>query len=189
MGVPRQTTLTILLSACLGGSGVGAAWVATGSEQDAPRVRRRDRDRGELSMMLGGVEWKATSARAKVQDGLLVISGSRMDGDRTTSVVRQSVELQIEEYAGPGRYQASANPLRPSLFVVVGLKADAESDAEMDAALVDTLSKATHVRLAGAEVTIESASDTEIVGTFSHESVEPSIAQGRFRAVIRKARR
>ena len=66
-------------------------------------------------MMLGGVEWKAKSTRAKIDGGVLTISGSGMDGDPAASVVRQSIELRLEGYTGPGQYMVSSNPLQPSL--------------------------------------------------------------------------
>jgi hypothetical protein len=114
----------------------------------------------------------------------LVISGSRLAGSTSSRMVRQSIEFHIPEYAGPGPYEAAIG----SMFLVVGVDTRGKTDSDMDAAVVEALTKAKHLQLAGAKVVIESANDTEIVGRFSFDRGPTNISNGRFRALV-KARK
>jgi len=146
--------------------------------------RRAKKDRGEASMRLGDVDWQGTSAQARLNKTTLVIKGRRTDWPSRTSAVSQSIDLYLRDYKGPGRYEASIG----SAFLVVGVDAGGATDSKMDAALVETLTKAKHLQIAGAEVVIESASDTEIVGTFSFDGGPTTISEGRFRALVKAAK-
>jgi len=132
-------------------------------------------------MMLGDVEWKGTSARAKRKKRTLIVTGARMDGP-LRSKVRQSVDLYLPEFNGPGTYTAKVG----SMFLVVGIKADAETDSEMDAAMAEALTKARHLQLEGAEVIVESDDGTQVVGRFSFAGRTTAISDGRFRAILKK---
>jgi len=154
-----------------------------------PRKRRwrTKRDRGEMAMQLGEIEWTG-SARAKLKNGNLKLSGS--NGQKIgTAWVSQSIELNIKDYSGPGDYTVPRHPLLPSLFLTVGFDEstiEASDDAGVNKAAIETLRKAKMIHLAGTKVTIESADDRQIIGTFSFKEGDPSITSGKFRAVMSK---
>ena len=105
--------------------------------------KRTKKDRGDASMQLGDVEWKGTSARARVKEktGTLIVSASRTDGSSQTGRVRQSIELYLSGYDGPGSYAAAIG----SMFLVAGLNPDAQTGSQMNAAVVRALSQAEHL--------------------------------------------
>lgn len=175
-------TRYLCAAAVAGVMSVGSAGPAAGE-----REQSRRRDRGDLAMRLGDVEWKATRCRAEIEGDELVISASRLDGRVTQGqAIRQSIELRIGDYAGPGSYTIPGDSAA-SLFLVVGISAgDAETPEGMDAAMVEALTRAKHVVLAGAKVSIESADEAQITGTFSWDGGTPAISEGKFRALIRR---
>jgi len=132
-------------------------------------------------MLLGDADWQGTSSRASFKGTTLKVEAARMDGP-LRSKVRQSLTLYLPEFDGPGTYTAK----RGSAFLVVGIDAGGESTPEMDAALVEALTKAKHLQLEGAEVVVESASDTQVVGSFSFDDGRMQVEDGQFRAVFRK---
>ncbi len=154
------------------------------AQDDKPKEKnRKDKDRGELTMLLNGVEWQAFSARARIRENILKISGSKSEGSYETKVVRQSLELSIRDYAGPGTYEASMTPMGSSIFLVVGL--NTQSETEMEKEVLESLTKAKHMLLTGAEIVIESDNGKEIRGTFSFKRGDSSIKDGKFRAIIK----
>lgn len=166
--------------------------------KDAGKQKRAKRDRGEMSMMLGDVKWEATSARARLKDKKLKITGSRMDGSVQTSMVRQALDLQIADFNGPGSYEVPrGHQGMMSNFSVVGLdtksitEADSkpageQQDKAMSKELMKSLADAKLVHLGGAKVEITAASDSEISGTFSFDDGKHQFTDGKFRAVIKK---
>ncbi len=162
---------------------------------DKPRQKK---DRGEMSMMLGTTKWEATSARARIKNKTLKISGSRMDGSVQTSMVRQALDLHIPDFNGPGTYEIpNGHAGLMSNFSVVGLDTKSivesegsktEDQAQKDAQkeLMKSLSGAKIVHLMGAKVEITKASDTEISGTFSFEDGKHMLKDGTFRAVVKQ---
>lgn len=154
------------------------------------RARTPPQDRGDATMTLGEMAWVASRASARLANGTLTITATRSlrQGSVTT---RESLTLQITDYTGPRDYVVS--PIG-SRFVAVGIDdttiaaAEGNDDAATKAALA-TLSKARHMLLTGARVTITAASGAEISGTFSRPSPpgvdQPAIANGTFRALLR----
>lgn len=178
------------------GSGSGEASGESASE-DQRKERRRERgkeDRGEGSMTLGGEPWEAERARFRIRDGKLKISLSRSDYDGKTSS-RQSLDLRIKDFEGPGAYQV--DPMG-SRFIGVGIdidkaKAAGKDDDKVKKEAVKAISGAKHMMLSGAKVTISEATDDQIVGTFSWQPPagldKPALEDGKFRAVKRKKRK
>ena len=114
-----------------------------------------------------------------------------MDIDReagTTS--RQSLALHVKDFQGEGEYTVSGS----STFIAVGLNTGAleeagSDDAKATAALTDTLSKSSYLRLGGAQVNVTSVSEKSIDGTFSKPSPgNPILTDGRFHAIIKEPR-
>ncbi|HUU33239.1 MAG TPA: hypothetical protein VMW48_04200 [Vicinamibacterales bacterium] len=148
------------------------------------------RDRGAASMTLATVTWQASRASARLATGRLTITANRTqrnDGVRNS----QSLILQIADFKGPGDYTVGPG----SMFVGVGIDVEAATAAGHDddaaaKAAVAMLSKAKHLSLLGAKVTITAASDSEISGTFSRPSPPgldlPGISDGTFRALLGK---
>lgn len=151
-------------------------------------AQREKKDRGDLSMLLDGAEWAAKSASARLREGTLKISASRIDGSPSTSMVRQAIDLDIADFDGPGTYTLGMS----SMFSVVGFEAGAAEQSDMNQQLADVLSKASMVRLQNAEVVIDSVGDKEISGHFApgelrSMSGEPiSITEGKFRAIVKE---
>ena len=154
----------------------------------AAEKKREKKDRGDFSMLLDGVEWAASSASARLRDGKLNISGSRIDGSPSTSMVRQAVSLDIADFDGPGTYTLGMM----STFSVVGFDTGTAQESDLDQPLAEALSKAAMVRLQNSEVVIDSVSKEAITGRFSpgamrSASGEPiAITEGRFRVVVRE---
>lgn len=178
-----------LLSAFNGGDACAEATSPEAGETPAPRERSSEKkDRGDLTMLLDGVEWSATSASARLRGGTLKISASRTDGSASTSLVRQTVNLDIAEFDGPGTYILGMS----SMFSVVGFKTDAAEQTDVNQQLADIFSKATMVRLQYAEVVIDSVSDEETVGHFSPGELRSmggeviEITDVRFRAIVKQ---
>lgn len=177
-------TLTTSLALALAVSTVLAA-------SDAQRrTRTPPQDRGDATMSLGEIAWVASRASARLANGTLTISATRSLRQGSVST-RESLTLQLADYKGPGDYVVSPTGSR---FVAVGIDdktiaaAEGDDDAATKAALA-TLSKARHMLLTGAKVTITAASATEISGTFSRPGTpgvdQPAIANGTFRALVR----
>lgn len=160
---------------------------ATEKKASKPAATKKDgkRDRGEGSMMIDQAKWVAKSARAKVGDGKLTLSFRRSDGDPSKNYIRQSLDLKIGDYKGPGDYVLTGFEGSQSDFVVVGFSAEAASSAELDTKLAEAFSNAKLINFNGAKVTIASADDAEIRGTFSHESGQTKVTEGTFRATVR----
>ncbi|MGE3175960.1 MAG: hypothetical protein AB7O32_00710 [Vicinamibacterales bacterium] len=154
------------------------------------RTRTPPQDRGEAAMTLGDMAWVASRASTRLANGRLTITATRSLRQGGVST-RESLTLQIADYKGPGDYVAA--PIGSS-FIAVGIDdktiaaAEGDADAATKAAIA-TLSKARHMMLMGAKVTITAASETEISGTFSRPGTpgvdQPAISGGTFRAVPR----
>jgi hypothetical protein len=150
------------------------------------RTKREKKDRGDGSMMLGEMEWLATSARARRKDEVLTISMSRMDGSVGEKMVRHSLELHIRDFKGPGDYTIGMVGGVPSLYIVVGFEAPkSESEEDAKAAAIQAFNQSKTIMLRGAKVTIASASDTEVVGTFEYNTGKLPITNGKFRAIVK----
>lgn len=176
---------TPLLSLLLLATACGGSADSDGSGRGA----RSDKDRGEASMQLGGATWQAERAKAKIEDGKLTISASRTDM-ADGKVSRQSLSLTVREFDGAGDYTTG---IAGSSFTAVGMdtkavEAAAESEEASKGALTDMLSKAKHMMLTNAKVTVTAVDDTEVTGTFSWQPTEgssqPAITGGTFRALV-----
>ena len=167
-----------------------AATEAPESGEKAPRKKREKKDRGEGSMMLGEIEWLASSARAKFKEDTLKISMSRMDGSVKDKMVRHSLDFHIRDFKGPGEYTIAMHGGMPSLYIVVGFSAP-DNDSEEDAtkAAMQAFNESKTVMLGGATVTVSSVTDTEVVGPFAHKAAKVPMTQGKFRAVIKKPKK
>lgn len=178
----------VLIAAC-GNDNAGAGnQEPTSGTPAAGEAKRAKKDRGDFTMSLDGVEWAATSASARLRNGSLKISASRMDGSPSTTMVRQSVDMDIADFDGPGTYRLGMS----SMFAVVGFDTGAAEQTDVSQQLAQVLSKASMVRLQYAEVTIDSVSDEEITGHFSPGEVRSmggetlSITDGKFRAIVKE---
>jgi hypothetical protein len=123
-----------------------------------------------------------------LRDGKLNISGSRIDGSPSTSMVRQTVSLDIAAFDGPGTYTLGMR----STFAVVGFDTGKAREFDLDQQLAEVLSRAAMVRLQSSEIVIDSVSEETITGRFSPGAMratsgEPiAITEGRFRAIVRE---
>jgi hypothetical protein len=164
---------------------------ASSSSDGRGRARK---DRGEAAMQLGAATWQAESTSAKIENGILTLRATRTDRN-DGKVSRQELQLQVRDYKGPGDYTTGMG----SRFIGVGIDAaavqesaeSAQGDAEQGAAKVvtDALSAAKHMMLMAAKVTVTSAGDEQISGTFSWQPPKgldtPAITNGTFRALVR----
>lgn len=178
----------VLIAAC-GNDSTGAANGEPASGRpSANATERQKKDRGDLSMLLDGAEWTATSASARLGNGTLKISASRIDGSPSTSMVRQAVDLDIANFDGPGTYTLGMS----SFFSVVGFETGAVEQSDVNQQLAEVLSKASMVRLQGSQVVIDSVSEKEVTGHFSPGEVPTmggdtvTITEGKFRAVVKE---
>jgi hypothetical protein len=166
-------------------------------DADAEKPAAGAKDRGEGSAKFGDVAWVGESASAKLKDGKLRLSISKMDMT-DKGISRDAFTLVIDDYAGPGDYTTKGYS---SNFTGVGFDTerakaavDAEGkvdDAKVTAQAIDTIQKAQVILMSGTEIHIESATDDEFVGTFSWKpnggmANKPPITDGKFRAVVRK---
>jgi len=182
--------LVLALTAACGNDGAGTEnqAPAAGTTSSSTKTDREKKDRGDFTMLLDGVEWAATSASARLRDGKLKISGSRTDGSPSTTMVRQSITLDMADFDGPGTYTLGMM----SAFSVVSIDTGAAEESDSAEQLADVLSEATMVRLQYAEVVIDSVSDAEITGHFSPgemrsmEGKTIAIRDGRFRAIVKE---
>tara|TARA_R110002094_G_scaffold91485_10_gene93685 strand:+ start:907 stop:1590 length:684 start_codon:yes stop_codon:yes gene_type:complete len=174
------------------GSGVAAGGDAASVDAGSGSSRKRSassKDRGEAAMMLGATQWTADRVKAKLRNSSLTIKASnteRVDGKMT----RQELTLVVSDYKGPGDYKTGAMGSR---FIGVGVDMDAakaagDGEAATRKTLTDVLSDAKHLMLMSAQVTIATASDTEITGSFSWQPPKgmdkPAIKNGTFRALL-----
>lgn len=189
----RTLILAVLIPFLVAGCGKGTddsksapATAAPGGEAPA-RAKKRDKDRGEATMMIGSTAWEAERTRATLANGKLTIRASNTDVSGK-KVSRQELHLQIDGYTGPGTYTTGISGSR---FIGVGIDAKAAAAATTDEAAVesatDLLSKADHLMLSGAKVTITDANDREISGMFQWDppgGKKPAITNGVFRALL-----
>ena len=176
------------------GSDVPAAKAGDSKKADEPRKKREKKDPGEASMKLGGVEWTAERAKARVKGNKVTIKASRMD-NVDGKISRQELHLQIDEAKGPGDYVTGFSGSR---FIGVGFDTEkmkkATEEGKETAAAVGALKGASHMMLSAAKVHIDSMNEHEIVGTFSWAPPKgmanaKAITDGKFRAVVRKPRK
>lgn len=174
-----------------GGEAQGEA-AETASAADKSKSKRQKKDRGEASMKLGETEWQAESARPRLKDGKLSISASQTDMS-DGKIKRQELQLTIKDFKGPGEYTLQ---MTDAMFIGVGMDMDKAKAAAADGeeatkkAAADMLGGSEMLMMPGAVVTIESANDKEVTGTFSwtpppHDKNKPTITDGKFRAVYR----
>lgn len=176
-----------------GGADESSVESAAGGQGDAAsekRNRRGKRDRGEGSMKLGDTDWVATRANARVKGSTVKIKLVRSERDGDVSR-RESVDLQLENFDGPGTYTVNRAGSR---FIGVGLdvKKATEGDKAVEKEATRAIQDAKTMLLMGAKVEITSANDEEIVGTFEWKlpgGEGPHITEGKFRAPIRKRRK
>lgn len=179
----------VLIAACGNdNAGAGNPEPQPGEAPAAGGSEREKKDRGDFSMLLDGAAWTARSASARMRDGKLKISASRIDGSPSATMVRQAVDMDIANFDGPGTYTLGMS----SMFSVVGFDTNAAEQADMNQQLAEVLSKASMVRLQNAEVVIDSVSDEEITGHFAPGEVRSmsgdavTITEGKFRAIVKE---
>ena len=140
-------------------------------------------------MTIGGTPWKAKSARAKLKNGVLTITASRMDfvGKRAK---RQQMTLVIGEYKGPGQYQVRSVG---SVFLGVGLDTEkleaANTDKKIEETTIKAIKKSSIIPLMNATAQISSDDGKQLVGTFSQPALGkryPALENGAFRALIKQ---
>lgn len=178
--IPLAALLAFAGGACLSG-------VLPEAAADSPRAQRSATDRGEASMRIGGADWQAGSANARLRGKALNVSAMHSNRVEET-VITERLSLQIPDYRGPGRYAAATG----SNFVRAGIripKAADDSTQAASAVLADALQGARMIRLDNAEVEIESVADGFVRGRFHLEAAsggaQPSVSDGRFRARLR----
>ncbi len=169
---------------------------AAGAADAPPTDDDKSKDRGEASAMLGDKPFVAETARAKLVDGKLTLTFSRMD-TIDGKMQREAFTFSIKDYGGPGEYvidNMSSNYSGVGFDLERAKQAvDADGktdDAKVTAQAVDTIKKSEIILLQGAKVTITSASEDEYVGTFAWKpqgafSNKPPIEDGKFRATVR----
>jgi len=151
-------------------------------------------DKGNANLLLDDKEWAVERCSAKIKDGKLRISASRMervDGKMS----REALSLSIPDYKGAGEYTLNnAN----SNFSGVGVDTKAMEDAKDDKAQAEAAKKATAKALGGssvalmmgAKVKIESDDGKYIDGTVEWSGVTglrgPKKISGKFHARIRE---
>lgn len=190
----RRTTMAlavVLLASIAGCNGKapeapGQAVAAAEEAKPAARRSRSEEDRGNASFVVAGAQWTGERASARVKDGNLRISASHTTrvGD---AMNRDSLELAIKDYKGPGTYKANMS----SMFVRVSITMPKEGGSEADATklLVDAIGDAGNIRLANADVEISAASDGYIDGRFSLDTPgmpDKSVTAGQFHARVRE---
>lgn len=170
---------------------------ADGDDDKADEPRADAKDRGEGSATIGGQPWVAETARAKLEDGKLRLTLSKMDMT-DKGVARDAFSLVIDDYAGPGDYttKSVSSNFSGVAFDVERAKAAVDADGKADdakvtAQAIDTMKKAEVILMRGTEIHIESATADEFVGTFAWEpngsmANKPAVTDGKFRAVVRK---
>lgn len=178
-----------------GGDGEGDAKGDDGETNE--RKGSKDKDRGEATAMLGETKFVAESARAKLKDGKLRLTFSRMD-TIDGKMSRQAFSFSIKDYEGPAEYEITD---MSSNYSGVGLDIDKVKEAEgkdgeaddtkIKEEVVDAISKSQIILLRGAKVTIESDDGDVYKGTFSWKpqggmSRKPPVTDGKFRATVRK---
>jgi len=172
---------TLILSISL--MGCGQSGIEDNPDEKPKRVKK---DRGEASMMLGDLAWRAERAKAYIEGSELTIKASRTDGSYSSTFVRQQLTLNIKNFDAEGQYEAEKASMGLSNFTVVGLDGGSASEAEIDKAAMETLMDAKFTLLDGATVTVSAMDDHEVKGHFSHETSDPSVTKGTFRAVIKQ---
>lgn len=188
---PACLGLAVLLVALLGcGKATPDAvdsQAAAAESKAAPAKSRERKDRGNARFTTSGTTWNGTRATARMKEGRLSISASRMDRI-DDKMQRDALKLSISDFKGPGRYKVNMG----SMFVRVSIKIPKKEGEEVDAqkTLMDALGNTSNIRLANADVEIVSVSDGYIDGTFSIEkptgTPESTISDGQFHARIRE---
>lgn len=164
-----------------------------GSSKSEKKKKDDDEDKGNANLMLGDEEWGVDRCSAKVKDGKLRISASRMeriDGKMS----REALTISVPDFNGTGEYtlnNANTN------FTGVGLSTKAIEDAKGDEkaaneavtkAATKAIGGSTVVLMMGAKVKIESAGDDYIDGTIDWSGATtlrgPSSVSGKFHARV-----
>ena len=190
-----------------GDTGEGVIVSTLGSSGDSPyaadeaedKPEKKDKDRGEATAMIGEMEFVAESASAKLKDGKLKLSFSRID-TVDGKMNRQAFSLIIDDYKGPGEYTTQnmmSNYSGVGFDVERAKKAVDEDgktdDAKVQAQVMDTMKKSQVILLRGAKINVTSATEDEYVGTFSWDGTghpgKPKVTDGKFRARVRKKKK
>lgn len=166
----------------------GNAGASPGSEKSTPAARtgKSSEDRGNAQFNVAGSAWTGNRASARIKDGNLGISASRMTRDGDT-MKRDSLDIHIQDYQGPGNYKASVM----SMFVRVSINMPKEGGSEADATkmLTDAIGDSSRIRLADADVEITSASGGYVDGRFSLDMPgmpDKAVSDGQFHARVRE---
>ena len=194
----RTVTTLFLLSLVACGYSETTALAAPVSSDDnkgpaEPKKRkaRVKKDRGDASVTIGDTLWEAKRASAKLKNGVLTITASRMDfvGKRAT---RQQVTLVIADYKGPGKYKVRSIG---SVFLGVGLDTDkleaANTDKKVEETAIKAIKKSSIIPLMNATAEIASDDGKQLIGTFSQPALGkrlPALEKGTFRALIKQAK-
>ncbi len=163
--------------------------VCSASAQQSKTDSKPKKDRGSATVMIGDELWEATSCRPKLRDGnklkLTCAKSNYSDG----KAMRQSIDVVLENYTGPGEYEANFT----SMFMGVGFNTDRMKAAEgnddaTSKEVMSAISGSTRIMMQGARFVIESANEDVISGTFSLQAKgrSPAMTDGQFRAVFRK---
>lgn len=152
-----------------------------------PAAKRAEsgEDRGSAQFNVAGTTWIGERASARIKNDRLKISASHMTRDGDT-VKRDSLDMSITGYTGPGKYKASMT----SMFVRVSLDVpkDGGDEAAAEKMLTDAIGNTSNIRLANADVEITSVSDDYIDGRFSLDQPgmpDKSVTEGTFHARVR----
>jgi len=170
------------------GGGAAEAKPADEAQQaagdDGEPKKREKKDFGEGSMVLDGEPWAGTSAKAKMKNTTLILTIARNDFS-DAKAKREELKLYLSEFAGPGDYVASE---RGSQFLRVGVNTDKldEGEAKANAEAKKSVRGANRIAMNGLKVTVETADDDKVTGTFSRPGEHGvEVADGKFRAVFR----
>jgi hypothetical protein len=172
-----------------------ASAAASEKRTDGKRKRKPKKDLGEASMLLGDLEWEASSAKASLNKEYAIHSITARRSEYSDGKSKsQALTLRVMEFNGPGSYRADTGG---SHFIAVGVGTKAAEEAKTDeqttALATDTLTKAKRMILGNAEVIVESVSEKEVIGTFSWQPPPkydyPPITNGKFRAIIKRKKK
>lgn len=172
----------------------GEAGDDRGSNKSEKKKKDDDEDKGNANLKLGDEEWGVDRCSAKIKDGKLRITASRMervDGKMS----REALTISVPDYKGTGDYtlnNANTN------FTGVGLDTKGLEEAKGDEkaaneaatkAATKAISGGTVILMMGAKLKIESAGDDYIDGTIDWTGATmrgPGSVSGKFHARVKE---
>jgi hypothetical protein len=186
----RLFSIVSILMICLAVAIAGCDQGGAGRTGKTTKVKK---DYGDASMMLGDTKWDDASANARFKDDGKTLKLSISKSQSVDGIYkRDSMNLTIKDYKGPGTYKIESPAL--AMFIGVGIDtkkaSEAKTDDEVKKQATSILTGAKTMLLMGIEISVTKADDKEIHGTFKWEVGpkigKPAITDGKFRAIVKK---